>query len=481
MLTPAPASRPIMSAASLTAGLLVVAACFFPYPLWGAEVNLARGPGTAPFGSGSDGPFVIPKINDGRLDGPMAMWCSPGTPGSFIGIKLGESPVAFNAVRFYLFSSRSEFTGWRLEGSDDCQIDEDTALGVFYDPEVIAADTYGSYANTSGKENNLVTVTFPTVSYRHIRLVLPNASPRVGIMELEVFNRSTDASAPALVDGSPEAAVDARQASIGIAGACPVADLLAHLAPHAGVTLSIMDAAGAPLAMHEQAKGGCHLLARTSSGGGASPASTACVWFSIIDRSAPPAPPAVRTRTAHPPLPPKPAVSPPSAPEAPGMVRNLVIGATMTTSIYPGKTADMAKTGSGDWFAGQHFPQWLAIDFGSAIEFDYLSFTGIQIIHCCIQTSIDGTSWDTLVEVDHQRKPWVWNGCFAPVTARYLRLVAMPPSWDVHLRRITVAKLAKPMLDADGMPITVLRPGGPVAGLESLPPVAVADPGARGH
>ena len=161
------------------------------------------------------------------------------------------------------------------------------------------------------------------------------------------------------------------------------------------------------------------------------------------------------------------------------MARNLVIGSAMTASIYPGKTADLAKSGSGDWFAGQHFPQWLAIDFGTAIAFDYLSFTGIQISHSCIQTSVDGISWVNLVEIDHQRKPWVWNGCFAPITARYLRLVAMPPSWDVHLRRIVVARLAKPLLDAEDRPVPLLQPCGPVQGLESLPPAAAGEAGTR--
>ncbi len=459
---------------------MLLALCSGAFAASGSEVNLARGPGTAPFGSGSDGPFVIPKINDGRLDGPMAMWCSPGTPGSFIGIKLGDAPVAFNTVRFYLFCSRSEFTGWRLEGSDDCQIDEDSAIGVFYDPELIAADPDGSYANNTGKENNLVTVTFPTVNYRYIRLVLPGKSPRVGIMELEVYLRS---EGPVLttIAGNAVAEVDERQASITIPGPCLVADLLAHLVPHAGVTLNAFDPTGAPLTVRDQVTGGSHILARSNSGGGANPSATACAWFTLTDRSQPSSPQPVRTRTPHPPLPPKPPVSPPSAPEAPMGARNLVIGATLTASIFPGKTADLAKSGSGDWFAGQRFPQWLAMDFGSAVEFDYLSFTAIQVSHCAIQTSGDGISWANLVEIDHQRKPWVWNGFFAPITARYLRLVPMPPSWDVHLRRIVVAKLAKPLLDGEGKAIPALHPCGPIPGLESLPPAAAGDAGAQGH
>lgn len=161
--------------------------------------------------------------------------------------------------------------------------------------------------------------------------------------------------------------------------------------------------------------------------------------------------------------------------------RNLVIGATLTASIYPGKTADLAKSGNGDWFAGQHFPQWLAMDFGSEIAFDYLSFTGIQVGHCCIQISGDGALWTNLVEIDHQRKPWVWNGCFAPITARYLRLIPMPPSWDVHIRRIVVAKLTKPLLDADDKPVPVLHPCGPIPGLESLPPAAGIEAGTQSH
>lgn len=461
-----------------TVVLLAIGSCAFAAS--GSEVNLARGPGTAPFGSGSDGPFVIPKINDGRLDGPMAMWCSPGTPGSFIGIKLGDAPVAFNTVRFYLFCSRSEFTGWRLEGSDDCQIDEDSAIGVFYDPELIAADPDGSYANNTGKDNNLVTATFPTVNYRYIRLVLPNKSPRVGIMELEVYHRSEAPALTAMV-GSPDALVDERQASITIPGPSLVADLCAHLAPQAGVTLNAYDPNGAPLTVRDRVTGGSHILARSNGGGGANPSTTACTWFTITDRSHPSPPPPVRTMTTHPPLPPKPAVSPPSGPEAPLGARNLVIGATLTASIYPGKTADLAKSGSGDWFAGQHFPQWLAMDFGSAVEFDYFSFTGIQVSHCAIQTSGDGTSWTNLVEIDHQRKPWAWNGCFAPITARYVRLVPMPPSWDVHIRRIVVAKLAKPLLDAEDKPIPVLHPCGPIPGLDALPPAAAGEVGPQGR
>jgi hypothetical protein len=473
-------SLPESAIRGCAATMLLLMVWSFSIPVSGTEINLARSPGTAPFGSGSDGPFVIPKINDGRLDGPMAMWCSPGTPGSFIGVKLGDSPVTFNAVRFYLFSARSEFVGWRLEGSDDCQIDEDTAIGAFYDPELIAADPDGSYANTTCKENNQVTVSFPAVSYRFVRLVLPNKSPRVGIMELEVFNRS-EALAPPAMDGSAEAQVDARLASISIPGACLVADLLAHLAPHAGVTLNAFDPSGASLSARDHVMGGSHILARSSSGGGAIPSTTACAWFSLADRSQPPTPPPVRIRTPHPPLVPKPAVSPPSAPEAPMVERNLVIGATLTASIYPGKCAELAKSGNGDWFAGQRFPQWLAMDFGSAVEFDYLALTGIQVSHCCFQISDDGVHWTNLVEIDHQRKPWVWNGYFAPITARYLRLVPMPPSWDVHVRRIIVAKLAKPLLDAEDKATPMLHPCGPIPGLESLPPAAASEVGAQGH
>jgi hypothetical protein len=70
------------------------------------DSNLARGKGTTPFGNASNGPFVISKINDGRLD-TMGMWCTGGKPGSFGGVKLGDAPVTFNTVRFYLFNGRA--------------------------------------------------------------------------------------------------------------------------------------------------------------------------------------------------------------------------------------------------------------------------------------------------------------------------------------------------------------------------------------
>lgn len=83
------------------------------------DTNLARAKSTVPFGNCSNGPFLVTKINDGRLD-TLGMWCSDGRAGAFGGVKLGDAPVTFNAAQFYLFNGRAAFTVWRLEGSNDC-------------------------------------------------------------------------------------------------------------------------------------------------------------------------------------------------------------------------------------------------------------------------------------------------------------------------------------------------------------------------
>ena len=131
-----------------------------------AEVpgNLARAKGAIAIGSGSYGPFVISKLNDGRTDA-LGMWSSDGRDGAFGGVKLGDAPVTFNTVRFYLFNGRAAFTGWRLEGSDDVEIDGDPDPGVspgfaiVHDPRLIAADPDGHFENSASKEHNIVTVT----------------------------------------------------------------------------------------------------------------------------------------------------------------------------------------------------------------------------------------------------------------------------------------------------------------------------------
>jgi hypothetical protein len=440
--------------------ILVTAALLLPLPLSqsGAadnDTNLARGKGTAPFGSGGHGPFVISKINDGRLD-TMGMWGTAGQAGSFGGVKLGDAPVTFNTVRFYLFNGRAAFTGWRLEGTDDCDIDEDSSVGTVYDPELIAADADGQFANANTKDLNVVTLTFKPVKYKYVRLVFTSKSAPLGIPELQVFNREENAAPRATVTGQKGLALDNAAGTITVPGPVAVAEIIGKLSKPEGVTVTAYDGAGNKLKDTDLLKNEYRVLARFQTGGNEAPYQTEYRCYSIVDTSAPPPGPKP-PKKPRPPLPPKPPMTPASAPDAPKDTANLIIGKKITGSVNTAQAAKYTASGGGDWFMGQHFPQWLCVDFGAETEFDTIAVTAIQVIHFCAQVSNDEAHWRTLVEVDHMRNPWQWNGYFEKTKARYLRIVVLPPSWDVHVRKLTVANLAKPLMDAGGQPVPALK------------------------
>ena len=450
------------------------------------EANLAREKGARAIGSGSNGPFVISKLNDGRVDS-MGMWSSDGKDGAFCGVRLGDEPVAFNTVRFHLFNGRAAFSGWRLEGADDVEIDDDPDPGVcpgtaaVYDPELIAADAEGQFLNSSAKEPNVVTVSFKGAKYKSVRLIFlklpggPKAS--VGVPELEVFNRGGDAAPRARLGGAAGLALDNVNNTITLPRPVTVAELLGKLAQPAGVTVLAHDPAGQPLRDADPVGNGCTLVAKFQTGGGDQPFETEYQCYSIVDARAP-LPALKPPKAVRPSKPPKPPVSVASAPDAPGGTVNLILGKTITGSIRPESGAKFAASGAGDWFLTQQIPQWISVDFGAQTEFNYFAIASAQVVHFRLQTSGDGLAWKDLAEVDRVRPPYRWNGYFEKTTARYLRLVVLKPSWDVHVKKILVADLAQPPADPDGRPAQALKAAaGTLPELPGLPAAAPLRPG----
>jgi len=474
------ASDPCLRVTLAIIGLLLALAG--PRPLWGAEgaTNLARGPGTTPFGNCSDGPFTIGKINDGRFD-TLGMWCTGGQPGSFGGVKLGAAPVTFNTVRFYLFNGRAAFTGWRIEGSNDVAIDDDSLVGTVYDPEFIATDAVGQFTNAATKEHNVVTVSFPAVSYKFVRLVFPNKSGRVGVPEMEVFAYAHNPTPAAALTGAADAVVDNMKNTLTLPRAAPVGEVLGRLTKPAGVLLDAYDASGKRLALTDPLNQECRVLAMHGAGGQTEPFQFEYKCYLVLDASLPPPAPKVYTPAPRPPPPPKPQMTPAVAPEAPADAVNLLIGKTITASIDPVHAAALAQTGSGNWFAQQRYPQWLAVDFGDETEFDYLALQvagALSLQKLCVQTSHDQTAWDTQVLVDHVRRNTQWAGYFPKIKARHVRLLLLPPSGDVHIRRLFIANLAQPLTDKAGQPAPVIKPfAGATPDFSNLPKAATAAEG----
>ena len=258
------------------------------------SMNLARAKGALAIGSGSNGPFTISKLNDGRTDG-LAMWSSDARDGAFGGIKFGEAPVAFNTVRFYLFNGRAAFTGWRLESSDDVEIDGDPDPGVspgfaiVHDPELIAADPEGQFENAASKEHNIVTVTFSRAKHQAVRLLFPKlaAGPRasVAVPEMEIFNRTETVTTRAALAGE---GLDNAGNTITVRQPVPVAELVAKLTKPAGVTIFAHDAAGRRLKDSDLLQNGNSLVAKFQTGGKDVPFETEYQCYTIVDKSAPP-------------------------------------------------------------------------------------------------------------------------------------------------------------------------------------------------
>ena len=454
---------------------VLLAAALGPVAFADNDTNLARAKGTVPFGSGGHGPFTIPKINDGRLD-TLGMWGTGGQAGAFGGVQLGETPVTFNTVRFYLFNGRAAFTGWRIEGSNDCQIDEDSFEATFYDPEVIAADADGQFTNATAKENNVVTVTFKAVSYKYVRLVFVNKSGLLGIPEIQIFNRDDNLTPKAGVNSDKEIVADGVKNTITIAKPAAVRDVLAKLTQHTGNTIGVYDTTGKKLKDSDMLRGGYSVLTRFSAGGADTPLQVEYKCYSIIDSSLPPPVPTAYTPSTRPALPSKPNMTPASAPIAPRDSVNLVEGKSITASIDPARAADLAKPGDGNWFAQQRYPQWLCVDLGAETEFNYVSIrvlAGLSLQRFWIQTSSDGATWKNLVEVNYVRRNTQWNGCFEKQKSRYVRAILIPPSSDVHVKKFVIANIDKPLADKDGQPVPVLKPVfGDVPDFSNLPKAA---------
>jgi hypothetical protein len=417
-------------------------------------INLARLPGAIAIGSGSHGPFVISKLTDGRTE-TMQMWSSNSGDGAFGGVALGPDPVAVNAVRYYLFNERSTFTGWRLEGSDDVEIDEDPDPGVapgfaeVYDPFLIIADLERPFVSRKNvPEPSVVTISFCPVETQSVRLVFPHlpggARATVAVPELEVYHDRSDRTSRAALNAGPGVALDQRQRTLTMAQPALVSELRNALLVPAGVTVFVHDGAGRLLAEDELVYQGSVVVTRFESGGGDQPTELEYVGYAVRDRSAPPLPPRP-PKAVRAPKPPKPPVSIPSAPAAPAGTPNLIVGATITGSIRPESAESFVKTGMGNWFLTQQLPQWIQVDFGEETEFNYVSVGGDQIVHFVVQTSNDAMIWQQRLEVERIRPSYAWNGFFETPSARYLRLVLLTPSWDVHVRKLMVARLSEPV------------------------------------
>ena len=447
--------------------------------------NLARAQGARAIGSGSNGPFAISKLNDGRTDS-LGMWSSDGKDGAFGGFKLGDAPVAFNTVRFYLFNGRAAFTGWRIEGADDVEIDDDPdpsvspGFAIVHDAELLAADPSGQFANSTSKEHNVVTITFRSAKFQAVRLVFPKlpAGPRasVGVPEMEVFHRTDNATSHATLTGPAGVALDTANHTITVPRPVSLAELLAQLTKPVGVTVFAHDPTGKPLQDADLLRHGCSLVAKFQTGGQATPFETEYHCYTLVDTSAPP-PAAKPLKPPRAPRPPKPPVTIASAPDAPTGTANLVIGKKFSGSIRPESGERFTATGAGDWFLTQQIPQWISVDFGVETEFNYFGLASAQGVHFALQTSHDAATWKTLIEVDRVRPPYSWNGYFERTKARHLRLLILKPSWDVHLRKLTVANLTAPLLNAEGQPLPVLKPiTSETLDLSTLPKPAASTP-----
>ncbi|HEY3325099.1 MAG TPA: discoidin domain-containing protein [Planctomycetota bacterium] len=449
--------------------------------VWPAEdgpPNLARIKGATPIGSGSNGPFGIAKLNDGRTDS-LGMWSSDGKDGAFGGIKFGQQPVTFNTVRFYLFNGRAAFTGWRLESSDDAEVDDDPDPGVspgfavVNESALIAADPHGQFVNSSAKAHNVVTISFHPTKAQSVRIVFSKlgSSPRpsVGVPELEVFQCTDNATPRAALSAHDGIAIDNASHVINLPKAITLSELLVNLAAPAGVTVFAHDLSGKVLAPADLLTSSAVIVAKFQTGGQNAPFETEYACYAIVDSSAPaPAPQPAKAPRA--PRPPKPPVTVASVPDAPKDTVNLVIGKKFSGSIRPESGAKFSATGSGDWFLTQQIPQWISVDFDVETEFNYFGLGSAQAVHFAVQTSNDATTWKTLVEVDRLRPPYSWNGYFDKTKARHLRLVILKPSWDVHIRRIMVANLVAPLLNADGKPVPAIQPPvGETLDLSKLP------------
>lgn len=462
--------------------------CSFGDETPGAAANLARAKGATAIGSGSNGPFVISKLNDGRTD-TLGMWSSDGKDGAFGGIKLGAAPVAFNTVRFYLYNGRAAFTGWRLEGADDLDITDDPEPGVspgfaeVYDPELLAADPNGAFTNSTSKEHNVVTISFPQVATKAVRLVFPKMPPgpkaSIGVPEMEVYNSADDLTPHAALTPQPGVALDNTSNTITIAKPLPLADLASKLSIPPGVAVFAHDAEGAPIKDSELLRHGCSVVSRFQTGGKDAPFKTEYKCYRIVDTSAPPPAPKP-PKLPRPPKPPRPPVSIASVSGPPDGTANLILGKSLTGSIRPESAEKFAATGAGDWFLTQQIPQWIAVDFGAETEFNYFAIASAQVVHFVLQSSNDAVNWKTLVEVDRVRPPYRWNGYLETTKARHLRLVVLKPSWDVHVKMLTVAHLASPPEDGEGKPATPIRPPtGEASALSDLPKAALPLPAGK--
>jgi hypothetical protein len=61
--------------------------------------------------------------------------------------------------------------------------------------------------------------------------------------------------------------------------------------------------------------------------------------------------------------------------------------------------------------------------------------------------------------------------------ARHLRLVVLKPSWDVHVKKLTVANLAFPPNDWEVKPaVPIQPPSGEEPALSNLPKAALSTP-----
>ncbi len=446
--------------------------------------NLAREQGATAIGSGSNGPFAISKLNDGRMQ-TLGMWSSDNKDGAFGGIKLGASPVNFNTVRFYLFNERAAFTGWRLEGSDDVEIDDDPDPGVspgfamVHEQELIAADPEGQFVNAGSKEHNTVTITFSSTKYQAMLLVFPKlpqgSRASVGVPEMEVFNKTENATPRATLTGKLGTALDNLNNTITVPKPVTVSELISNVVRPSGVTVFAHDAMGKVLPDTGTLGNGCTLMAKFQTGGEGVPFETEYKCYSIVDSSAPPPAPKP-PKAPRAPRPPKPLVSIASAPDAPKDAANLILGKTITGSIRPESADKFIKSGAGDWFLTQQIPQWISVDFGAKTEFNYFGLASAQAVHFAVQTSNDAETWTTLVEVDRVRPPYQWNGYFEKTAARHLRLVILKPSWDVHIRKLTVANLSAPLLYLDGKQVPALKPvPTETLNLDGLPKAAVPE------
>ena len=453
---------------SLRAGVIFLAALGCVSAAMAADVaaNLARAKGATAIGSGSNGPFVISKLNDGRME-TLGMWSSDAKDGAFCGIKLGDTPVAFNTVRFYLFNGRAEFTGWRLETSDDVEIDDDPDPGVspgfaiVHDPEFLADDLSGRFFNSNSKEHNVVTITFPAVKAKSVRVVFPKlpdgSRASVGVPEFEVFHRTDNAAPRATLTAKPGLALDHATRTITVPKAITFVEIARKIAVDGDYLLFAFDPAGNDLKSTDLMENGSHLVAKFQTGGKDAPFETEYSCYTIVDTSAPPSAPKP-PKAPRAPRPPKPPVTVASAPAAPKDAANLVIGKKFSGSIRPESGEKFAATGGGDWFLTQQIPQWISVDFGAETEFNYFGLASAQGVHFALQSSGDAATWKTLLEVDRVRPPYSWNGYFEKTKARHLRLVVLKPSWDVHIRKLTVANLTAPLLDAAGKPFSIITP-----------------------